>query len=222
MIRRTWIRRRRLIAGAFLALLLGFLIFVVIDRRLKPTLQQIAEAKARVIATEAINEAVSRKVVGTIKWEDLYALRPDSRGRVVLVQPNTGEISRLTSDVAMAVQDTLKKVTETEIWIPLGQAFGSQILANVGPRICISVVPMGTVRTEISSKFEQAGINQIRHRIYLDVIAHVKIVVPLVSSDIEVRSQVPITEVMIMGEVPQVYFGIEGSRNNNNGQASGK
>ncbi|NPV52048.1 MAG: sporulation protein YunB [Firmicutes bacterium] len=222
MIRRTWIRRRRLIAGAFLALLLGFLIFVVIDRRLKPTLQQIAEAKARVIATEAINEAVSRKVAGTIKWEDLYALRPDSRGRVVLVQPNTGEISRLTSDVAIAVQDTLKKITETEVWIPLGQAFGSQILANVGPRIRISVVPMGTVRTEISSKFEQAGINQIRHRIYLDVIARIKIVVPLVSSDIEVRSQVPITEVMIMGEVPQVYFGLDGSQNNNNGTVLGR
>lgn len=200
---------------AFAGLLLGF---IMVDQRLRPTLLQIAEAKARVLATEAINEAVSQKVAGSIKWENLYALTPDSRGKVVMIQPNTAEIDRLTSDVAMHIQRALKEIDQTKIRIPLGQVFGSQILANVGPRITISVVPLGTVKTKITSKFEEAGINQIRHKIYLNVTAHIKIVVPLVSSDIEVTNEVPITEVIVMGEVPQVYFGIQkGQENPDNG-----
>ncbi|HHY47134.1 MAG TPA: sporulation protein YunB [Firmicutes bacterium] len=200
-------RGLKLVALLALFTLVGLLVFIVVDRRLKPTLHQIAEVRARVLATEAINDAVNKKIAGTIKWEDLYALRPDSRGRVVLVQPNTGEISRLTSDVAIAVQENLKKVTEDTIKIPLGQALGSQILANIGPRIPIKIALVGNVRTNIVSKFEQAGINQIRHLIYVDVSSTIRVVVPLVTANIDVTNQVPLTEVIIMGEVPLVYFG---------------
>ncbi|MCR4402827.1 MAG: sporulation protein YunB [Firmicutes bacterium] len=187
------------------------LLFAVVDWRLRPTLQQLAKAQARVMATEAVTQAVAQEIAEAIRWEDLYALRPDSSGKVVLVQPNTGEIDRLTSNVTMRVQKLLKQTTETQVEIPLGQVFGSQILANVGPRIPISVVPVGTVNTRILSDFEQAGINQIRHKIYLEVAAQVKLVVPLVASTVDVTVQVPITEVLLMGDVPHTYIQLQGS-----------
>ncbi|MGE5593655.1 MAG: sporulation protein YunB [Betaproteobacteria bacterium] len=200
-----WLRR------AVALVVVAGLLFALVDWRLRPTLHQIASAQARVLATEAVTQAVATEIAEDIRWEDLYALRPDSTGRVVLVQPNTAEIDRLTSKVTTRVQELLKKVTETQVQIPLGQVFGSQILANMGPRIPISVVPVGTVTTKILSDFEQAGINQIRHKIYLEVAAHIKLVVPLVASAVDVTVQVPITEVLIMGDVPQTYIQLEGS-----------
>lgn len=64
--------------------------------------------------------------------------------------------------------------------------------------------------TKILSDFEQAGINQIRHKIYLEVTAHMQVVVPMVTATDNVVVQVPITEVLIMGDVPETYIQLEG------------
>jgi len=200
-----------LLAGRiFLLLIIGIVLFVIVDWRLRPTLHQFAKAKARVLATEALTTAVALEIAEGIRWEDLYALRPDSSGKVVMVQPNTGEIDRLTSQVTLRVQELLSKISDTKIRIPLGQILGSNVLANVGPKIGISIIPIGTVTTKILSDFEQAGINQIRHKIYLEVTAHMQVVVPMVTATDNVVVQVPITEVLIMGDIPETYIQLEG------------
>lgn len=194
----------------FLLLVLGIALFAIIDWRLRPTLHQLAAAKARVLATEAVTSAVALEIAEGIRWEDLYALRPDSAGKVVLVQPNTGEIDRLTSKVTLRVQEYLNKISDTKIRIPLGQILGTHVLANAGPRIVISITPIGTVATRILSDFEQAGINQIRHKIYLEVTARMQVIVPMVTAIDDIVAQVPITEVLIMGDVPETYIQVEG------------
>jgi sporulation protein YunB len=200
-----------MIFGRILMLcVLGIVIFAIVDWRLQPTLHQLATAKARVLATEAVTSAVALEIAEGIRWEDLYALRPDSAGKVVLVQPNTGEIDRLTSKVTLRVQEYLNKINDTKIRIPLGQILGTHVLANAGPRIAVSITPIGTVTTKILSDFEQAGINQIRHKIYLEVTAHMQVVVPMVVATDNIVAQVPITEVLIMGDVPETYIQVEG------------
>ncbi len=204
-------RKWRVFFGRLILLLLvAIMIFAIIDWRLRPTLHQLATAKARVLATEAVTSAIALEIAEGIRWEDLYALRPDSAGKVVLVQPNTGEIDRLTSKVTLRVQEYLSKISDTKIRIPLGQILGTHVLANVGPRITISITPIGTVTTKILSDFEQAGINQIRHKIYLEVTAHMQVIVPMVMATDDIVAQVPITEVLIMGDVPETYIQVEG------------
>lgn len=188
--------------------LLSFaLMLQVIDARLKPTIAAYAEAKVRSAVTNAVNKAISEKVAKSIKYENLMSIKTDSRGKVALIQPNTGEINRLSSITVMEVQKYLKSLTYQRFDIPLGQILNSQLLASAGPRIKVAVMPIGSVSASVSDEFQQAGINQTRHRIYLSVNANVRIVVPLVRSSIQVSSKVPLTEAVIMGEVPQVYFG---------------
>ncbi len=197
---------------ALLALLLVFLSSVVfVDRRLKPTMLQIAEARARVIATRAINGAINEKTVRSMRYEDLYSIKTDTRGKIVFMQPNTGEINRLASETTIQVQEALKSIADERIRIPLGQVLGSQLFASFGPWIQVKIVPIGTVETFVRDKYEQAGINQTRHKLYMEVLGTVKIVVPLITSNVVVRTEVPLTEGIIVGEVPQVYLGIDGN-----------
>lgn len=207
---RVWRRngRKPVMTIAVAVLAFGLTLFIIVDQRLKPTLLQIAEARATVIATQAINRAVNERISRTMKYEDLYMVRTDNRGRVVLMQPNTGEINRLASDTTIQVQEVLRSVSEEKIRVPLGQVFGSQLLASLGPWIAVRVVPIGTVETAVLDRFEAMGINQSRHKVYMQVKASVKIVVPLVSSYVQVRTELPIAEGLILGEVPQVYFGL--------------
>ncbi|HHU52364.1 MAG TPA: sporulation protein YunB [Firmicutes bacterium] len=192
--------------------LLCFLALVAIgfyyaDVRLRPTLKGMAEARARVVATNSINRAIREQVVANIHYEDLIFVKVDNRGRVVLMQPNTGEINRLASDATITVQELLKQISREKIGIPLGQLFGAQLLAGLGPDLPVRIVPVGTVESRVFDLFEEAGINQTRHKIYLEVKTKVRVLVPLLLSNVEVKVEVPLTEAVIMGEVPQVYFG---------------
>jgi sporulation protein YunB len=180
--------------------------FYYADVRLRPTLKGMAEARARVVATNSINQAIREKVVANIHYEDLIFVKVDNRGRVVLMQPNTGEINRLASDATITVQELLKQISREKISIPLGQLSGVQLLASLGPDIPIRIVPVGTVESRVFDLFEEAGINQTRHKIYLEVKTKVRVLVPLLLSNVEVKVEVPLTEAVIMGEVPQVYF----------------
>ena len=184
---------------------LGIFIFWEIETNLKPTLMAIAETKATVIATQSINNVIHNKISSMIEPKSLVNVTLDGKGKVALIQPNTMEFNRLASDTTIKVQDALKEIPNQQISIPMGQIFGSQLLATWGPPIVVSVVPMGTVEVKVEDKFEQAGINQTRHMVSLLVTAQIRIVVPLVSKVTSVNTKVPIAEYIIIGEVPNTY-----------------
>ncbi len=201
-------KRRRLpsmAATMIILLVLAVCIFWTVETHLKPTLMAIAEAKAIQIATHTINNVVNEKVSQYIDPQSLVDIKLDSRGRVVFIQPNTLEFNRLAADTTIKVQAALKQITEEKVYIPVGQVLGSQLLASWGPPIVVTVIPIGTVQVKVVDKFEQAGINQTKHMIYLFATTNVRIVVPLVSSTVSVNTQVLIAEYVVVGEVPSTY-----------------
>jgi sporulation protein YunB len=179
--------------------------FWMVEAHLKPTLLVIAETKATFIATQSINQVINDRVNLDINPQTLMNVTLDSRGRVVLIQPNTMEFNRIAADTTIKVQDILKGIGEEKIEIPMGQILGSQLLASIGPNITVTVIPIGTVQVKVIDKFEQAGINQTRHMIYLIATTQIRIVVPLVSKSISVDTQMPIAEYVVVGDVPSTY-----------------
>lgn len=206
------VRRRRTIPLFPIALTIAVIVmawfFWLAETNLKPTLMAIAEARATLIATQAINNVINNRVSLTLDPKTLLNVTLDERGRVVLIQPNTMEFNRLGADTTIKVQDALKEITEEKIRIPIGQVLGSQFLASMGPKITVTIIPIGTVQVKVVDKFEHAGINQTRHMVYLVATTQVRIVVPLVSKSINVNTQVPIAEYVIVGEVPNTYVQI--------------
>lgn len=195
-----------------LLLILALIIIVpfgVVESNLKPTILAIAKAQAEQIAVKAIQDAVNEKVAKSVEYKDLIFIRTDNRGRVVLMQANTVKINSLAAEMTLDIQKSLYKLEGKVIPIPLGQVLKSQLLASLGPKIKVTLVPIGTVKVRVINDFQQAGINQTRHRLYLNVLGKVKIIIPLVSDYVEVESQVPIAETIIVGEVPQTYLNLD-------------
>jgi sporulation protein YunB len=67
---------------------------------------------------------------------------------------------------------------------------------------------MGTVQVDTTEAFESAGINQTRHRIVFQISAQVRIVQPMLSTDITVKTDVPIAETIVIGNVPQAILNL--------------
>jgi sporulation protein YunB len=187
--------------AALVVLLVGFIIF---EHNLKPTIRSIAEAEARWVATEAVNRAIEDKIAN-VDYNQLIIVQKDTQGQIVLMQPNIVRVNQLASETTLAIQTSLQSLVDEKFSIPVGQVLGSQLLANYGPRVQVSIYPVGTVRTSVFDGFEEAGINQTRHRLYLDIQTQVKVVVPLITSDVTVSTQVPVTDTVIVGRVPDVY-----------------
>jgi sporulation protein YunB len=200
-------KRRRPPLVLLVIFLLGMAVygFWIVETHLKPTLMAIAEARAMLIATQAINNVINQKLTQSVDPQELVIVKHDSHGKVVFIQPNTMEFNKLAADTTIKVQDALRAITEEKIYIPIGQVLGSQLLASLGPRIVVTIIPVGTVQVKVVDKFEQAGINQTRHLVYLYATTSIRIVVPLVSSTVRVNTQVPITEYVVVGEVPSTY-----------------
>lgn len=71
----------------------------------------------------------------------------------------------------------------------------------------------GTVETDLKSEFKDAGINQTLHRIYLEVKCNVNILTPYNTITETITNQVLLTEGVIIGNIPNTYYNLEGLNN---------
>jgi sporulation protein YunB len=202
--------KRRFLTSLITIGIIGLLMvmgFYLVDFRIRPTLIQLAQVKARHIAGQIINEAIRFDISSDIQYQNLIKLTFNADGKIILIQPNTGEVNRIASEATLAVQRRLQKLPKNEILIPTGQIIGSRIMAGFGPQIPVRVLPVGFVESIIHDQFESAGINQVRHRIYITIKATIKMVIPLISQEAQVSTDIPLVEAIIVGDVPNVFVG---------------
>jgi sporulation protein YunB len=177
-----------------------------IDVNIKPTVVAIAEIKARSVTTQAINDTIKTKIRRDINYNDLIFVKYNNEGKVTLMQANTILMNSIAAEVALEVQEQLGKISKANIKVPLSNAFDTQIITL--PSIKVQIVPQGSVAVDFATEFESAGINQTRHRIYIIVVTDIKMIVPLVSENLRITTNIPIAETIIVGDVPERYVNV--------------
>jgi len=174
--------------------------YYIVEKNIKPTILAMSEINARLIATQAINEAVNNKI-GSNTFNNLVDFKTDNNGRIAMIQANTVQMNKLASETSMEIQKEIKEIGATNLKIPISSIMGSQIFANIGPKINVNIQPAGTINVDFYTDFEEAGINQTRLKIYLKVKTDVQIIVPLVSNKIDVTTHIPVSETIIVSDV---------------------
>lgn len=185
--------------------------FFFIDRSLQPTLFTIARVKAIHLATEIMNKTVMENLAKQqIEYKDIVQVHKDSQGRIVLMQADTIKINRLSNEITLKVQESLRNLDDESIDIPMGQLLGIHLLAALGPEFNVRMIPLGTIRVDIVDKFEGAGINQTRHLIWLDLNSEFQIAIPLYKEVFKVNTKVPLAQDIIVGDVPPALVTLPG------------
>lgn len=197
-------RRRGLVQFVFFLLLAATAFYFLAERALRPSLESIIRNLVQIRATEAINRAVLERVAPGVTYEDLYIIRENAEGLVTFLQPNTARVNRVAAQVGLAVQQEMKRMEEQPFSINLAQVFGSRLFATRGPVVHVSVQSIGTVRVNVDSRFEQAGMNQTRHVVYLKIRTEVQAVTPTFSTVYPVEETVPLVEGIIVGPIPKM------------------
>ncbi len=174
----------------------------VMEMALRPSLEAAIQQSVQIRAREAINRAILSKVVAGIAYQDLYTIKENSQGGVAFVQPNYAVVNKVAADVSLAVQRELKKMEDQYFGIYLSQVFGSKLFATRGPALWVGMESIGAVHVDLESRFDQAGFNQTRHLVYLNVRADIQVVAPTFKKVFPVGERVPLAEGIIVGPVP--------------------
>lgn len=195
--------------GVALTLFVAAFIFCTVYFRsnIVPTVMGSAVAEVRAMCTETINSAVTAVVGGGVEYDDLFSVVRDDAGNIEMVQANSPEINMVAREIANLAQANLDALDLKEISIPIGTFTGLALLTGLGPDVTISVMPIGSALCDFVSYFIAAGINQTLHKIYIDVHAEINIITPLDEPTITVKAEVLVAENLIVGEVPEFYFG---------------
>lgn len=207
-LRRRWRRPGRRPWGVAALVLAGLLLLLLLEWRLGPALEAVAATQARWVATEAMQQAVLDKITGQVSYNNLIQPGSSDGGQVVFMQADALGISRLQAAAQLAIQERLARLQGKTYYLPLGQILGLKLLAAYGPPVPLRFVPMGTVKVNVGDTFESAGINQTRHRIYLQAESEVQVVAPFSREKVQVATTIPVAEAIIVGPVPQTYVSL--------------
>ncbi|MDR5660081.1 sporulation protein YunB [Serpentinicella sp. ANB-PHB4] len=203
--KRKYIKQKvMLLIAIILILVLGTIVYV--DENIAPTVQALGDLKAHEITNKVVNSSVSDVLERGLAYNDLISTTHDEEGNITMMQANTILMNRIASDVALTIQEQLDEVKASSKHIPLGSALGSQLLAKYGPKLNLGISPIGVVDVNFASEFDQSGINQTRHRIYLTINSEVQVIVPFSSNRVNIATHVPLVETVIVGKVPQNYI----------------
>jgi len=195
---------------ALLACVLALVILTLFN--LRPALFRVAQAHVRGLGIQTVNSAIHELVTSRADLLDLVTLLRDEEGRIVALQADTAKLNLLSTQAVDTIQGSLSGLQERRIRIPAGALFGpNNPFSAYGPPIVIRVVPAGAVSTQCYSTFTQAGINQTRHQVTLEITTTLFVLLPTGSRPVELVSQVPISDTILIGEVPH-YFGGSGER----------
>ncbi|NLJ40018.1 MAG: sporulation protein YunB [Clostridiales bacterium] len=203
------IKRAGLLGTMAIIMGVALLLFLFIDRNINPAIIAFSQARIQAIAITALSDAVKETMGTSIKYTDFVNVLTDKNGNVAMIQANTMKMNDLAAEASDIAQEIIQSKGDEGISIPLGTITGSKILEGMGPNIPVKIVSFPAVSTDFDSEFEQSGINQTRHKIFLSLRARIRIAIPLNTADIDVDSRVPVTETIIVGDVPQTYINVD-------------
>ncbi|MUT68030.1 sporulation protein YunB [Paenibacillus sp. NEAU-GSW1] len=185
--------------------------FIYIEKHLRPPLMKVAELRIKQVATQAINKATTEEVVTNSDFEKLIDWKMNSAGKVSGFMLNYAEHTKIRSQTINTVQETLSELKEIPEHIPIGNALGSAIISSYGPRVPVKFEPVGAVKVDLNTRQKNAGINMILIEVYIRIVTEVAIIVPFETEPQLVETEIPISYLLVVGDVPMYYYDNKGN-----------
>ncbi|MGG1660518.1 sporulation protein YunB [Brevibacillus sp. NRS-1366] len=191
----------------FLVMSIQFLVFL--QNRLEPTLLILASQKAEQLAKEAITDAVTKRISQQgVDFNQIVKIEKNNEGQIQAYQFNFKEYARIVGETTSRVQNKLQEFETDKVdrTIPLGLATGNSFLAQMGPNLPVTFVPIGSVKTKLETELKEAGINMVLATVYIFVEVDLRIVIPFATEEQTITTKIPITHSLIIGDVPQYLY----------------
>lgn len=206
-------KRNKKIIILLMCIIIPLIFFQAFTKLIEPTIIAMCEIQANSIGVSVSNKAVKQVMEEIGHDKELVHLEKDEKGNIIALKADVVEMNYIASLIGSRTQQMYNELTESYVKIPVGNFTGNALLAGRGPKIEVKIVPIGTVGSDFKTEFVSTGINQTRHRVYLQVISSMRVIAPFSSKTIKVVNNVNVAETVLIGDVPNSYYNLEGVDN---------
>lgn len=187
----------------FIGLSIAYVFCVV-----NPVVLEATEHAVFSLSTSAVSDAIYDVLSQeNVTYDDLVEIEYDQNGDISLIYLQTVRLNLIARKFYQVAQVYLDNMGKNGIDIAIGAFTGLPFLTGVGPKVNIKLVSIGAMTSEFESQFVSAGINQTNHKVYIYLYASVSMILPAYSATIDSVTEMLVAESVIVGSVPQVYFG---------------
>ena len=168
----------------------------IILLRLQPTFLSLAHQAAN----NMINSCVNKVIAEEFKNYDTGSFYSEN-GNTFISDVST--INTVKSNIITNLQKELRN--SDIIKIPIGSAVGLYLFNGMGFKIPIRITPSNIISADFENTFDSAGINFVRHTIYIRVSVDVNYRGFIMNETETIVTRIPVIENITSGAVPQYY-----------------
>lgn len=207
--RKPYGKAKKYVFIAVCLLLISLTLFLLIDARLRPMIRSTATVQAQSYAAVAAGTDIPSILTNTdTGYNSLVNIKRNADGNIVSIETDAMQINLLKSKINSAVAKNLSGLSAKELGIPIGSLTGLALLNGRGPKISTVISITGSAQTSFFDTFDDAGINQTRHQLFLKTTATMLIVFPGETVTAAYTYTTLVAETIIVGKVPEMYAGI--------------
>lgn len=201
--RRRKKQRKLPLIALFLAVFsLSFGILSLLEGRFLPTIQEISHTQCKAMANQIINTATLEILEKTSLTENILLQEKES------YTANTALVNQFCALLSAEITEAVSALSKEVIQIPLGAATKMSFLANTGPEIPFTLLPVGEVSVDYKTDFASVGINQINYKIWILISMEMQIANPLFQESVTLERKIMLADLVFGGKVPEHYFQI--------------
>lgn len=172
--------------------------------------RELTGAMAVSTASDLITGRISRAVGEKMRDLDgekqgFLRFEKDDEGNITAIVTDTPRLNMLSSELLSEVVEAAN-AGDINVHVPLGDLLGSSLLLGKGPAVPMKVTLLTSSRVNWKNRLTDAGINQTRHQLVLEVRVDADVLLPWEIRSAQITDEVLISETVIVGRVPQTLF----------------
>ena len=165
-----------------------------------------SEKKAKDIIDVAMGKGITTSSMKIINSKDLYRVTKNDKNEITMIDYDSYLVNLFLKDISNNISIALdEEEKDIAFYVPMGTIFKNPLLNSKGPKLPVRIEMLGSVNTNIETKVKDYGINNSLIEMYIHVVVKEKVMLPVISSDIKIENNFPISYKIIAGKVPNYY-----------------
>lgn len=201
-------KRHRLIIIPAVAVILLAIVgsFLFVEYKLRSVRDELSALEANSVASSALTAGLATALEKyKLSYSDVVSFTYDEDGNIKSLSTDIVALNTLGNEIGTNTDDYINTIGNYKISVPVTALLGIQLLSGIGPEVSFYATMRGLTSTSFENNFEDEGVNQTRHQIFLKVRIRTHIIFSGEVTVVEYSSEICIAESIIVGVTPGTF-----------------
>ncbi len=176
---------------------------------MQPVIIRYAESVAETVMLNSANDAVINILNDeNFSYDDIAVLSKNSAGEIISLEIDTYKVNYLKSRISNEISNIIADRERYTVSIPIGTFLGNTYTAGFGPDVNFKMQITTTAFVDFEHQFKSAGINQVLHKVIINIKISGNLVIAGYKETITVNTSAIAAQTVIVGKVPESFTNV--------------